>query len=132
MGVAQLLVATEHINQKDGLLIAGLATIALGIVTNKKPSIPRDFSHLGVSTYQSVDTEMAEAINQQPSNRRIRNLTRSVDEHPEPIEVGDRTDPIYEQRTDPINERRRSTGMGDRVSPLDREESPRNPDDGEY
>jgi hypothetical protein len=34
-GVAQLLVVTNRISQDDGLLISGLATIALGIVANK-------------------------------------------------------------------------------------------------
>jgi hypothetical protein len=34
-GVAQLLVRTHWISENDGLLISGLATIALGIVANK-------------------------------------------------------------------------------------------------
>lgn len=34
-GVAQLLVVTNRISRDDGLLISGLATIALGIVANK-------------------------------------------------------------------------------------------------
>jgi hypothetical protein len=37
-GIAQLLVATNKVNTDDGQLIAGLALIALGIVSNKKPS----------------------------------------------------------------------------------------------
>ncbi|MEG4587207.1 hypothetical protein QUA54_18600 [Microcoleus sp. MOSTC5] len=37
-GVAQLLVVTNRINSDDGLLIGGLATIALGIVANKGKS----------------------------------------------------------------------------------------------
>ena len=34
-GFAELLVATRRISNEDGQLIAGLALIALGIVTNK-------------------------------------------------------------------------------------------------
>ncbi len=37
-GVAELLVATRRLSNEDGQLIAGLAIIALGIVSNKKPS----------------------------------------------------------------------------------------------
>jgi hypothetical protein len=36
-GIAELLVATRRLNNEDGQLIAGLAMIAWGIVSNKKP-----------------------------------------------------------------------------------------------
>jgi hypothetical protein len=36
-GIAELLVATERLSNGDGQFIAGLALIALGIVSNKKP-----------------------------------------------------------------------------------------------
>ena len=36
-GIAELLVATDRLSNEDGQLIAGLALIALGIVSNKKP-----------------------------------------------------------------------------------------------
>lgn len=36
-GIAQVLAATNRISTDDGELIAGLALVALGIVTNKKP-----------------------------------------------------------------------------------------------
>lgn len=36
-GIADLLVATQRLGKEDGQLIAGLAMIALGIVSNKKP-----------------------------------------------------------------------------------------------
>jgi|JFJP01.1.fsa_nt_gi hypothetical protein len=38
-GIAKVLVATNRIGFDDGELIAGLALIALGIVTNKKPDV---------------------------------------------------------------------------------------------
>jgi hypothetical protein len=37
-GVAQLLRETNRLSDENSLLISGLATIALGIVTNKKSS----------------------------------------------------------------------------------------------
>lgn len=36
-GIAELLVASGKLKNEDGQLIAGLALIALGIVSNKKP-----------------------------------------------------------------------------------------------
>lgn len=36
-GIAELLVATRRLSNEDGQLIAGLAMIAWGIVSNKKP-----------------------------------------------------------------------------------------------
>lgn len=36
-GIAQVLAATNRISTDDGELIAGLALVALGIVSNKKP-----------------------------------------------------------------------------------------------
>lgn len=36
-GIAQVLVSTNRIATDDGELIAGLALVALGIVSNKKP-----------------------------------------------------------------------------------------------
>ncbi|MEG5043441.1 hypothetical protein [Microcoleus sp. B4-C1] len=36
-GVAELLISTGRLNNEDGQLIAGLALIAWGIVSNKKP-----------------------------------------------------------------------------------------------
>ena len=36
-GVAELLIATKRLSNEDGQFIAGLAMIALGIVSNKKP-----------------------------------------------------------------------------------------------
>ncbi|MGB8686059.1 MAG: hypothetical protein WCD53_01775 [Microcoleus sp.] len=36
-GIAQVLAATNRIATDDGELIAGLALVALGIVSNKKP-----------------------------------------------------------------------------------------------
>ena len=36
-GIAELLIATRRLSNEDGQLIAGLAMIALGIVSNKKP-----------------------------------------------------------------------------------------------
>lgn len=37
-GIAELLVATRRLGNEDGQLIAGLALIAWGIVSNKNPS----------------------------------------------------------------------------------------------
>lgn len=36
-GIAELLIATKRLSNEDGQFIAGLALIALGIVSNKKP-----------------------------------------------------------------------------------------------
>ena len=36
-GIAQVLIATNRISTDDGELIAGLALVALGIISNKKP-----------------------------------------------------------------------------------------------
>lgn len=36
-GIAELLVATRRIGNEDGQLIAGLAMIAWGIISNKNP-----------------------------------------------------------------------------------------------
>ncbi|MEG3981867.1 hypothetical protein [Microcoleus sp. D3_18a_C4] len=36
-GIAELLIATKRLSNEDGQLIAGLALIAWGIVSNKKP-----------------------------------------------------------------------------------------------
>jgi hypothetical protein len=109
-GVAQLLIATEHINAKDGLLVGGLATIAWGVITNKKSPANRhtDFSHLGVSTSNSIDPTFAEAIEDQSPTSDSRN----------------RANHIEQQRLG-----NRSTGMGDRVNPLDREEGSQDPED---
>jgi hypothetical protein len=38
-GIAELLVATDRISNGDGQFIAGLALIALGIISNKKPRV---------------------------------------------------------------------------------------------
>lgn len=125
-GVAQLLISTDHINPKDGLLVGGLATIAWGVITNKKPSINRhaDFSHLGVSTSQSIDPAFAEAINDQVPTSDSRNRVNHIDQQ----RLGNRSTGMGD-RVNPMDEQRTSTGMGDRVNPLDRDESPQEPDD---
>ncbi|MEG5175558.1 hypothetical protein [Microcoleus sp. B3-D7] len=58
-GVAQLLVVTNRLSQDDGLLISGLATIALGIVANKgklpytRPYDPPNYFPLNQANYDS-------------------------------------------------------------------------------
>ena len=58
-GVAQLLVVTNRISQDDGLLISGLATIALGIVANKgrlprtRPNNPPNYFPYEFGPYDS-------------------------------------------------------------------------------
>ena len=58
-GVAQLLVVTNRISQDDGLLISGLATIALGIVANKgklprtRPNNPPNYFPYEFAPYDS-------------------------------------------------------------------------------
>ena len=120
-GIAQLAVASEYISRKDGSFIGGLALIAWGIVTNKKTPInfQQSFSHLGVSTYQNIDPEMVDAMNQQLPNRRMRELTR-----------GSQEDSGSGSHNQPADDRSggKSSLMGDRVNPLDREGGIQNPD----
>ncbi|MEG4959867.1 MULTISPECIES: hypothetical protein [unclassified Microcoleus] len=58
-GIAQLSVFTNRISQDDGLFISGLATIALGVITNKyeisksNPHKPPNYSALDFAPYDA-------------------------------------------------------------------------------
>jgi hypothetical protein len=114
-GFSALLLRVEKISENDALLIGGIAWIVHGAITNRKSPIrpTHSLSHLGVSTYQEIDSAFAESLNEEPPRRASR--TRGVNA-PAPIDSADRQSP-------------ESTGMGDRVNPLSNRESPLNSDD---